>query len=79
MHTYIFVKPINLTQEPEKRGSITRNKSLELPKLNTEISFKNSNLVALKAYNKLNKDLKTLNVKPEKLNEIIKTWVIDSR
>ena len=59
--------------------SITRNKSLELPKLNKEISFKNSNLVALKAYNKLNKDLKTLNVKPEKLKKIIKTWVIDSR
>ena len=37
------------------------------------------NLVALKAYNKLNKDLKTLNVKPEKLKKIIKTWVIDSR
>ena len=49
--------------------SITRNKSLELLKLNKEISFKNSNLVALKAYNKLNKDLKTLNVKPEKLKK----------
>ena len=29
--------------------SITRNMSLELPKLNEKISFKNSNLVALKA------------------------------
>ena len=42
--------------------SITRHKILNFPKINKTISFKNSGLVAMKIFNTLPNELKTLNL-----------------
>ena len=43
--------------------SNTRNKSLQIPKMDKRVSDKNSYISAIKLYNNLPKELKTLNVK----------------
>ena len=78
-----IVKPLNLKQSFKLEALImhyddfkntfsnssvkTRSKGIKLPRIQKSIIFKNGNIVALKAFNSLPKELKVLGIKNKKL------------
>lgn len=55
--------------------SITRNKNLQMPKINKTVSNKNSYIVALRTYNVLPKDLKTMSFNISTIKIKLKNWI----
>ena len=65
----------NLKDQYSTSNSITRNKTLIIPKHKRKISTKNSYMKALKTYNKLLSDLKTLDIMKYSHKNKLKTWI----
>ena len=65
----------NLKDQYITSSSITRNKTLTIPKHKKKISTKNSYMKALKTYNKLPSDLKTLDIKKYSHKNKLKIWI----
>ena len=64
----------NLKDQYSTSSSITRNKTLIIPK-HKKNNTKNSYMKALIAYNKLPSDLKTLDIKKYSHKNKLKTWI----
>lgn len=64
----------NLREKYRESSSITRNKILNLPRINKSVNFKNSELVAIKLFNILPNELKKLNLKKKSLRKKITNW-----
>lgn len=60
----------------ESHQGITRHKSLIIPKVNKEIAFKNSTIVAIKYFNKLPTHLKTLRLNNKTIRKKLKNWLV---
>lgn len=55
--------------------SLTRNKSLQMPKLNKTIYKNSSYITALRTYNSMPNDLKSLNTRTQNIKNKIKGWL----
>jgi hypothetical protein len=64
-----------LSNNHKELGSKTRNNSIILPKINKSLSYKNSEYVAVKYFNKLPNNLKKLNVSKKTLKHKIFSWI----
>lgn len=66
----------SLSKKFEESNSNTRNKSLQLPQRYREVSSKSSLLIAVRTFNKLPMELKTLGVSKCKYKSKLKDWII---
>lgn len=56
----------------------TRNKNIQLPKMNKNISKKNSNYVAIKIFNMLSKDLKVMELSKSVIKKRLKHFISEN-
>lgn len=70
IYHYNSLKTIYLQSE-----SITRNKSIPLPKMIKRVSNKNNYNLAIKLYNRLPNELKSLTASKHNIKTKIKNWV----
>ena len=71
-HTALSYHYKTLKNLYETSTSNTRNKSIQIPKMDKRVSDKNSYISAIKLFNNLPKELKTLNVKDSLIRKKLK-------